>query len=58
MRGRGSTVKVGYCRIKIDEKKYIYEEKKRTPRLVEEKEYNEKERTKNKELMGETSRRK
>ena len=47
MRGKGSTVKVGYFRIEIDGKKYIYDEKKKTPGLVEEEKYREKEESKN-----------
>ena len=47
MRGKGSTVKVGYFRIEINGKKYIYDEKKKKPGLVEEEKYREIEETKN-----------
>ena len=47
MRGKESTVKVGYFRIEIDGKKYIYDEKKKTPGLVEEEKYRETKETKN-----------
>ena len=47
LRGQGKNVKVGYFRIEVDGKRYIYDEKKRVPGLVEEEEQKRREYTKN-----------